>query len=182
MMTSGWLAGGGVGQAVNAAEDPAHAELRALRTEVIEAITQGDFDRVIKHVHTNVVITWQNGDVCRGHQGLREFFNRMGKDTFKGYKVPPTPDELSILHGGDTGVSFGQTVAQYKLLGKDIELKSRWTATLVKENGHWLLASYHVSMNVLDNPLLSAAKSGLYLAAGLALVGGLIVGFFLGKR
>ena len=37
-------------------------------------------------------------------------------------------------------------------------------------------------MNVLDNPLLSAAKSGLYLAAGLALVGGLIVGFFLGKR
>ena len=125
MMTSGWLAGGGLGQAANAAEDPAHAELRALRTEVIEAITQGDFDRVIKHVHTNVVITWQNGDVCRGHQGLREFFNRMGKDTFKGYKVPPTPDELTILHGGDTGVSFGQTVAQYKLLGKDIELKSR---------------------------------------------------------
>lgn len=182
LVMSGWLAGGTGWQQVNAAEDPAHNELRALRTEVIEAITKEDFDNVIRHVHTNAVITWQNNDVCRGHQGLREFFNRMGKDTFKGYKIPPTPEELTILHGGTTGVSYGQTVAQYKLLGKDVELKSRWTATVVKENGRWLLASYHVSMNVLDNPLLNAAKSGLFLAAGAALASGLIVGILLGKR
>src|SRR5262249_30992219 len=100
------------------AEDPAHNELRALRSEVIDAITKGDFDGVIKHVHSNVVVTWQNNEVCRGHQGLRDFFNRMGKNTFKGYKVPPTPDELTIFYGGDTGVSFGQTVAEYDVLGK----------------------------------------------------------------
>lgn len=179
---SGWLAFSAAWLRVNAAEDPAHNELRALRTEVVDAITKGDFDRVLKHVHTNVVVTWQNSDVCRGHQGLREFFNRMGKETFKGYKVPPTPDELTIFHGANTGVSFGETVAQYKLLGKDFELKSRWTATLVKEEGHWLLASYHVSMNVLDNPLLNAAKGGLYLAAGAALAGGVVIGLLMGKR
>ncbi len=182
LMVCGWLACGTLWQQASAAEDPAHNELRALRTQVIDAITKGDFDGVIRNVHTNVVITWQNSDVCRGHQGLREFFNRMGKDTFKGYKVPPTPDELTIIHGGTTGVSFGQTIANYKLLGKDFELKSRWTATLVKEDGKWLLATYHVSMNVLDNPLLNAAKSGLYLAAGAALAAGLIVGLLLGKR
>lgn len=176
------LAGSAAWLQVNAAEDPAHNELRALRTEVVEAITKGDFDSVIRHVHTNAVITWQNNEVCRGHQGLREFFGRMGKETFKGYKVPPTPDELTILHGGNTGVSFGQTVAQYNLLGKEFELKSRWTATLVKENGRWLLAGYHVSMNVLDNPLINAAKGGLYLAAGAAAAGGLVVGWLLGKR
>ena len=169
-------------QNLNAAEDPAHNELRALRTEVIEAITKGDFDAVVRHVHTNVVVTWQNTEVCRGHQGLREFFNRMGKESFKGYKVPPTPDELTILHGGDTGISFGQTVAQYRILGKELELKSRWTATLVKENSRWLLASYHISMNVLDNPLLNAARSGLYLTGGVALVGGLVLGTLLGRR
>ena len=106
----------------------------------------------------------------------------MGKDTFKAYKVPPTPDELTIFYGNNTGVSFGHTIAQYKLLGKELELKSRWTATLVKENGRWLLAGYHVSMNVLDNPLINAAKGGLYLAAGAALVGGLVLGLLLGKR
>jgi ketosteroid isomerase-like protein len=182
LMVCGWLACGSSWQQASAAEDPAHNELRALRTEMIDAITKGDFNRVLRHVHTNVVVTWQNNDVCRGHQGLREFFNRMGKDAFKGYKVPPTPDELTILYGGDTGVSFGQTVAQYKILGKDIEMKSRWTATLVKEDGRWLLASYHVSANPLDNPLLNAAKGGLYWAGVGALAAGLIIGLLLGKR
>ncbi len=178
----GWLACATAWHRASAAEDPAHNELRALRTEVIESIAKGDIERVMRHVHTNVVITWQNGEVCRGHQGLRDFFNRMGKDVFKGYKVPPTPDELTILHGGDTGVSFGETVAAYRLLGKEIELKSRWTATLVKQEGHWLLAGYHVSMNVLDNPILAAAKGSLVWAAATALVVGLVAGVVLGKR
>jgi ketosteroid isomerase-like protein len=182
LVACGWLVLGSAWGTVNAAEDPAHEELRALRSEMIDAITRGKFDDLLRHVHPNVVVTWQNNEVCRGHSGLREFFNRMGKDAFKGYKVPPTPDELTIFYGGDTGVSFGQTIAQYKLLGKDFEMKSRWTATLVKENGHWLLASYHVSTNMLDNPLLNGAKNGLYLAAGAALIGGLIVGLLLGKR
>ena len=171
-----------VGAQGNVPEDPAHNELRALRTNVIEAITRGDFERTLGFVHTNVVITWQNNEVCRGHQGLREFFHRMGKRTFQGYKIPPTPDELTILHNGDMGVSFGQTVAQYKLLGREYEMKSRWTATVVKEGGRWLLASYHISMNVLDNPLLNMAKRALYWAAGLALLAGLLVGFIIGKR
>ena len=42
MLVCGWLACGVVWQKVNAAEDPAHNELRALRSEVIEAITKGD--------------------------------------------------------------------------------------------------------------------------------------------
>src|SRR5438477_2804866 len=81
---------------VAAAEDPAHNELRALRTEVIDAITKGDIDAVVSHVHPKVVVTWQNAEVCRGVVGLKEFFNRVGKTTFKGYKVPPTPDDLTI--------------------------------------------------------------------------------------
>src|SRR5213593_1447063 len=113
LLVSGWLACGVPWEKVNAAEDPAHNELRALRTEIIDAITKGDFDRVVLHVHTNVVVTWQNNEVCRGHKGLSEFFHRMGKDTFKSYKVPPTPDELTILYGGNVGLSFGETVAQY---------------------------------------------------------------------
>lgn len=182
LLVSGWLIVGATWNSLLAAEDPAHQELRTVRTEVIEAITKGDFDRVLQHVHTNVVVTWQNHEVCRGHQGLKEFFNKTGKQTFQGYKIPPTPDELTILHGGDTGVSFGETIAQYTLLGKSRELKSRWTATLVKENGRWLLAGYHVSMNVLDNPLLNAATQSLYWTAGGTLLAGLGVGWLLGKR
>jgi hypothetical protein len=73
-------------------------------------------------------------------------------------------------------------VAEYNLLGKNYELKSRWTATLVKVDGKWLLAGYHISMNVLDNAILSAAKSGIYLAGGAALVIGILIGRILWKR
>ena len=113
---------------------------------------------------------------------MKDFFNRMAKDTFKAYKVPPTPDELTILHGGDAGISFGHVVAEYKLLGKDLEFKSRYTATLVKENGRWLLASYHVSLNALENPLMSTAKKSLLWTGIGAGVVGLILGLLLSKR
>lgn len=165
-----------------AVEDPAHEELRVLRAEIIDAITKGDIDSVLKHVDPDVVVTWQNSEVCRGREGLKDFFERMGKQSFKGYKVPPTPDELTILHGGDTGISFGETIADYHLLGKSYEMKSRWTATLVRENGKWLLASYHISMNVLDNPILTAAKNSLYLGGAVALVIGIFIGRMLVKH
>jgi uncharacterized protein (TIGR02246 family) len=165
-----------------AAEDPAHEELRTLRTEIINAITKGDIDTVLTHVHPDVVVTWQNSEVCRGRQGLKDFFDRMGKKSFKGYKIPPTPDELTVLHGGDTGVSFGKTVAEYNLLGRQYEIESRWTATLVKQDGKWLLGAYHISMNTLDNPLLTAAKNALYIAGAAGLVIGILIGRILGKR
>ena len=104
---------------------------------------------------------------------------------FKGYKVTPTPDDLTILYGGNTGISYGTSVGLFTVAGTEYELHNRWSATLVKEDGRWKLASYHVSMNVLDNPILNAAKSSLLWIGLVALVlggvGGLIVGRVTGK-
>jgi len=169
-------------QAAATPEDPAHNELRALRTHVLDAIKAGDVERTLTYVHENLVVTWQNQEVCRGREGLREFYNRMGKDAFRGYKVDPMPDELTILYGGDTGISFGSSVAAYRLFGREYEFRNRWTATLVKENGRWLLASYHVSNNTLDNPLVNIAKRALYLAGGVGLIVGLAFGLLVARR
>jgi hypothetical protein len=68
------------------------------------------------------------------------------------------------------------------LFGKEFEFNSRWTATLVKENGRWLLASYHVSLNALDNPLINGAKKSLMWAVVAAGVIGLVAGLLIGKR
>lgn len=162
-------------------EDPAHEELRSMRAALLGAITAGDIERVLPMLDENVVITWQNGEVNRGHAGVKAFFERMGRQSFGGYKVPPEPDELTILHGGDTGLSFGRSVGQFNLLGSSWEFENRWTATLVKRDGLWKLASYHVSWNALDNPLLNAATQSLYPATIVALVAGLLLGV-LGMR
>ena len=71
------------------------------------------------------------------------------------------------------GISYGTSVGKYHVLGKQFELKNHWSATLVKENGRWVIASYHVSGNILDNPLLDVAKGYLYWVGGIALVVGL---------
>ena len=156
--------------------------LRELREALVNAITSGNSDGVIKHAHPNITVTWQNNEVCRGHAGLRDFFGKSTKSKFQAYRKPPTPDELTILFSANTGVAFGETIAEYVIFGKRMEMKSRWTATAVKEEGSWKLAAYHVSMNVLDNPLLGAAKAGLYVAGGAALAVGLRAGILIGRR
>lgn len=165
-----------------AQEDSAHDELRALRAGVIEAINKRDLEAMIGFVHPNVVVTWQNNEVCRGRDGLREFYERMGENAFKSYKVEPEPDELTILYGGDTGISFGKSVGAYEILGKGFEFHNRWTATVVKEDGKRLLAAYQVSLNALDNPILNGAKSALYAAAGVGGVIGVVFSFVVFRR
>jgi hypothetical protein len=73
-------------------------------------------------------------------------------------------------------------VAKYRLLGKEFGAKSRWTATLVKHEGRWKLAAYHLSMNVMDNALLDGAKGAVWVSGVVALAVGLGAGVYLGRR
>lgn len=156
-----------------------HEELRKLRTDVIAAIESRNVDKMLEFVHPDIVVTWQDGESTQGIDQLRAFYDRAGKDAFVGYKVPHQPDDLSVIHGGDTAISKGYVIAHYHLMGKDYEFKSRWTATLVKQDGKWLVAGYHVSLNALDNAILDAAKSALWIAAGIGiLIGGIVVLIF----
>ncbi len=51
-------------------------------------------------------------------------------------------DELSALYGGDTAIAWGSVVENFKLAGGlSFESHDRWSATLVKEEGKWLIAS-----------------------------------------
>src|SRR5438552_462324 len=58
-------------------EDPIHEELREVKKAMTEAFKNKDLDALLKHVHKDVVVTWQNGEVSRGHKGLREYYDRM---------------------------------------------------------------------------------------------------------
>jgi len=156
-----------------------HNDLRGLREDLTKALIAADVDRTLTFAHKNIVTTWQNSEVTRGHDELKAFqvkMNLKNQRVFQGYKQPPEADDLSILYGGDTAIAFGSSVPHYKILGLDFHLKNRWTATLVKEDGRWLVASYHVSGNLLDNPVLAAAKSAAYWSGGIALVVGLVLG------
>jgi hypothetical protein len=80
-------------------------------------------------------------------------------------------ETLSILHGEDTAIAYGTMKDHWILMdGLDMNLESRWSATLVREDGRWRIAAYHTSTNLFDNPLLEAAAGGVVkagVAAGL---------------
>jgi ketosteroid isomerase-like protein len=166
--------------------DPDHIELRAMKDQLVKGINEGNMDLIDPLLHPEVVVTWQDGKVCKGPAAIRKFYADMAaksKKTFQGYKIPPTADEPTILHAGKhAGVAYGYNVGVFHLAGKDFEMNNRWTATMVKEDGKWLLSSYHVSMNVLDNPLLNTVKVVGIGSAAVALVAGVIIGRRLGSR
>jgi ketosteroid isomerase-like protein len=167
-------------------EDPAHNELRALRDGLLDAIKKGDVERELTFLHPNVVVTWQNAEVSRGRDGVRAYLNRMLNGPSKivsDYKFDVSVDELTILYGGDTGISFGGSKEHLGLAtGTSIDYPARWSATLVKEDGKWLIANLHASSNLFENPFLAATKQLMYIGCAVALLVGLVLGWLVGRR
>jgi ketosteroid isomerase-like protein len=161
------------------ADAATHDELRAMREALTKAVLEGDVNAQLDRVHDNLVVTWQNNQVVRGKDGLKNFLGEISNGegrVFQGYKVPPTADDLTLLYGGDAAIAFGSSTPHYKLHGMEFDLENRWTATLIKDGDAWKIAAYHVSGNILDNPVLDIAKRSLFWAGGLGLVVGLVLG------
>jgi len=173
-------------QAPPAKDEEVHNELRALRDGLVDAMNKGDIDRQLTYLHPNVVVTALNGEVSRGREGVRAYFLKMTTGpnrVVESFHCEIAVDELTILYGPNTGIAFGSALQSYKLAdGLKLDAKTRWTATLVKENDHWLVASLHASANLFDNPLLAMAKRTAYWAGGIALLAGLIIGSLLARR
>jgi ketosteroid isomerase-like protein len=173
-------------QGKDAPEDPAHAELRKVRAEMVDAINKDDRGKLMSHLHKNIVVTFMDGETVRGHDGVQKYFDAKLKGNppvVQAYSVSPKVDELSIIYGGDTAIAFGGSEDYFKLSrGLEFPVQNRWTATLVKEDGKWLLAAFHASVGLFDNPLLDLTRRFTYWVGGGAAVIGLLVGWLIGRR
>ena len=165
---------------------PIHNALRQLRARLVDAINRQDIDGILAEAHPNVIVTWQDATVSRGPQGIRAYMERMLKGPgamVKSYHADINVDDLTTLYGGNTGVAFGSSVEQFNLAGGlNFTLHGRWSATMVNENGRWLIASVHASSNLFDNPLLSAAKRSLYVGIAISALAALVIGWFIGRK
>jgi ketosteroid isomerase-like protein len=172
-------------EAPPANDEAVHNELRALRDGLVDAMNKGDIERELTYLAPNVVVTWHNAEVSRGREGVRAYLARIlsGPNKFiSGYSAKVDVDELTILYGGDTGISFGSALEHFTLTnGTTLDLASRWSATLVKMGDKWLVASLHASDNLFDNAMLTMAKRTAYWTGGICLVVGLLIGMLVGR-
>jgi ketosteroid isomerase-like protein len=175
-----------IGPAENQAE---HDQLRLVRDNLISAINAKDSKAVLEQMHPNVVLTAQDGKqlkVVRGREGVQEYLDRLligSKRGVDSLQLDVTVDELSSIYHDNTAIAFGSSLDHYRLVdGTEFDLKTRWSATLIKEQDRWLLANLQVSTNLFDNPVLAAfSRVAIWIAAGTA-VAGLVLGYFAGRR
>lgn len=163
-----------------------HNALRALRDGLMDAINKNDIERQLGFLHTNVVVTWHNAEVSRGREGVRAYYDRLTKGPQKmveGFSAEVKVDELTALHGENTGIAWGSSTEHFKLTnGRAFDLAGRWTVTLIRENDKWLIASLHVSSNIFDNAIVTMMKDRVMMLAIAVLLFGLLVGGFVGWR
>jgi uncharacterized protein (TIGR02246 family) len=162
------------------ASEALHNELRKMRDDMLAAIGRSDFDAIVPHLHPNVVFTPMNGEVSRGPQAIRAYFDKMlkGPDAIvKSIRLEVEVDRLADFYG-DTAVAFGSSNDRYTLNnGMDFQIQTRWTAALVRENGRWLITALQSSANAFDNPIMAKARQLAIVQWG---AGGLVVGVLLG--
>lgn len=170
--------------------DAVRGELLALREAVIRAYEARDIEGVLAHVHPQVVATWQNGFRARGRDAVRKFFDDMmtGESRIvRDVKSRLDVDGAAIRHGDDAAVACGTLIDDFDLAsGSRLHLESKWTATLVRLDGRWLIGSFHVSASIFENAVLAAVRSwATRLAVALGVVGllvGAAAGLLLARR
>lgn len=176
-------------------EAQTHKDLIALRDGAVEALNKQDVDGLLKFVHPQLVFTAPypeaGKEVRRGPAGFKAYYDELFTGPNRratGMTTEVKVDDTSILYGGDTAIAWGSSRDTYHMLdGSDFVVPSRWSGTLVREDGRWLIAEFHVSVNMFNNPLMGPAlQKTAWAAGGIAGVVGLLLGagavLLLGRR
>jgi ketosteroid isomerase-like protein len=172
------------------ASDEVSAAIDRLRTGLVGSFKKGDIETLVTFLDPEVVVTWQNGEVCRGPEAVRAFYHRMMTGEKRVVReIQSEPEVLGRKVAGETAISWGNLHDHFILSdGSDLPFNSVFTATVAKRGDRWLVTAFHASVNAFDNPVLSLAtrKTALWIGLG-AGAGGLILGlilmrFFAGKK
>ena len=164
------------------------SELDKFREELFHAFNTGDYRAMLEqYCHQDIIATWQDGTTSEGHAGVIAEFDKLNQFIDK-MTVDASTDKRVILDNGNIAISSGEMKDHYMLgRGPSVNLNSRWSATLVKENGRWLLISFSASTNAFDNEVITLyLTSQKYMVSAVAgfigLVAGVIVSQIISAR
>ena len=157
-----------------------HEELRALLRTITQAFSGRDFQTLAGVLDPEFEVT----TVDQKHFTNLNDFRAHWEQLFQGehalvrkVTIKPTADALTRFLGADVGLASGASEDNWEFSDGDIRvMRVRWTAVVRKLGGRWKLTAAHVGTDLLDNPVLAAARQGAWrLGAGFGL-GGLVVG------
>jgi ketosteroid isomerase-like protein len=165
------------------------AAIDRMRTALIDSFNNKDLPGLLSHLDPDVVVTWQNGEVCRGPDAVRDYYNKMmtgPNPIVASVHADPKVTDRHIY--GDWAVSWGEMHDHFNLTdGSDLDMNSKFTATIAKRGDEWKVTSFHLSVDAFDNAILKTAvvRTATWaggLSGGAALVVGFLAGWLLKRR
>ena len=164
------------------APDPHAADREALIKvfhEMEAAINDQNVERMIAQMTPDATVTWLNGEVSRGHDQIRAYYQRMVKGPERILDRYTTAAKIGA-HArffGDVAVADGTMRDSFFPVARaPFQLDSHWSSVSVKVDGQWKVAAMHLSANVLTNDLIDEATSAAWKTG----IGGAIAGLILG--
>ena len=176
--------------ALRAADADPHAADREALLKVFREIEAGindqNIDRMVAQMHPQATVTWLNGVISRGHDEIKAYYHRMVKGDQRyidKYLTAAKVGAPARFYGnGEVAVADGSTEDEFFPVSRaPFRLSSRWTSTSVKIDGEWKVVALHLSSNVFTNSLIEEAKSFAVKAGIGGALGGILVGWLLGR-
>jgi hypothetical protein len=175
-------------ETADAGREADHHALRALLGAVTESLNTDDLGKLQSHLATSFVITFADQKRFTEAAAIQAYRDNLRRERhLERATFAPVADALTTFLDADCGVCTGTSSDSFSFAGgTTVTLISRWTATVVRQNGEWKIAALHAGVDLLDNPLLAGARDfATKLAIGAALIAGilgLIIGVILGRR
>jgi hypothetical protein len=162
-----------------------HEELRALLRSATEAMNSRNFDALAPIFHEKFSITTVDQKLFTNFADFKNYYAQL----FNGPNAPlksitfnPVADDLTEFIGGNVGLSHGTSNDTYQFSDGDTRaMASRWTATVIKDNGKWKILNVHIGTDLVNNPVVEAARGYVYKVGGGALIVGLLLGFVIAR-
>ena len=124
-------------------------------------------------------------ELLTSERDFEQYYQRMLLDEgalIADVRIDPVADTLTQFYEGRFGVVRGGNTEVYDLNnGRSFTLESRWTATLIEQDGDWKIVALHTGVNFADNPVLDFARRFGWILGGSGLVLGLVLGVLLGR-
>lgn len=159
--------------------------IHALLHEIEEATNTRDIQRLLRHATDDIVMLSKNGETLVGKAAVDAYVNKMlsaAGPVLTGMHTRVIQDGPPLIHGA-VAMAHGTSDDAYEFQGgMRLAIVTSWSATLVRQDGEWRIASLHFSFNLFDNPLLNAARFSVIVASGIGLVCGLLTGVLYMRR
>ena len=154
-------------------------KLRAMLAEFEAAINAQNIDRMVAAMADDVTVIWLNAEVSRGKDEVRAYYNRMvGHDKAILYKyLTKAAIGAPAKFYGDVAIADGSNADEFYPVARGFfRLDSRWSTTVVNNDGAWKIVLLHLSSNVFNNPLLDEIKTNIVKAGVVGFIVGLVAG------